>query len=62
MVEVGWNSEVSTSTSKDWIKWRQQLKNVKIPRIFESGDSKGESHTFSFILLMQVSQRAHRSL
>jgi hypothetical protein len=30
--KVGWNSEVSTSTSKDWIKWRQQLRNVKIPR------------------------------
>ncbi|CAB4000393.1 Hypothetical predicted protein [Paramuricea clavata] len=29
--KVGWNSEVSTSTSKDWIKWRQQLRNVKIP-------------------------------
>ena len=27
--KVGWNSEVSTSTSKDWIKWRQQLRNVK---------------------------------
>ncbi|CAB4033655.1 Hypothetical predicted protein, partial [Paramuricea clavata] len=30
--KVGWNSEVSTSTSKDWIKWRQQLRNVKFPR------------------------------
>ena len=30
--KVGWNSEVSSSTSKDWIKWRQQLRNVKIPR------------------------------
>jgi hypothetical protein len=27
--KVGWNSEVSTSMSKDWIKWRQQLRNVK---------------------------------
>jgi hypothetical protein len=23
--KVGWNSEVSTSTSKDWIKWRLHL-------------------------------------
>ncbi|CAB4036940.1 Hypothetical predicted protein, partial [Paramuricea clavata] len=48
--KVGWNSEVSTSTSKDWIKWRQQLRNVKIPRTKSSkGDSKGESYTFAFI-------------
>ena len=30
--KVGWNSGVSTKTSKDWKKWRQYLGNVRIPR------------------------------
>ena len=30
--KIGWNSEVSVSTSKDWLKWQQQLRNVKVPR------------------------------
>ncbi|XP_028390705.1 uncharacterized protein LOC114515614 [Dendronephthya gigantea] len=28
----GWNAEVSPKTAKDWIKWRQQLRNVRVPR------------------------------
>ncbi len=31
--KVGWNSEVSNKTSKEWTKWRQlHLRNVRIPR------------------------------
>ena len=30
--KVGWNSEVSDKTAKDWVKWRHQLRNVRIPR------------------------------
>ena len=30
--KVGWNSEVSSETARDWIKWRSQLKNVRVPR------------------------------
>ena len=30
--KVGWNSEVSSETARDWIKWRSQLKNVRLPR------------------------------
>ena len=30
--KVGWNSEVSDKTAKDWVKWRHQLRKVRIPR------------------------------
>ena len=28
----GWNAEVSHKIAKDWVKWRQQVRNVRIPR------------------------------
>ncbi|XP_028407540.1 uncharacterized protein LOC114530158 [Dendronephthya gigantea] len=30
--KVGWNGEVSSIIAKDWLKWRRQLRNVRIPR------------------------------
>ena len=30
--KVGWNSEVSDKTAKDWVKWRHQLRNLRTPR------------------------------
>ena len=30
--KVGWSSEVSNKTSKEWTKWQLQLRNVRIPR------------------------------
>jgi hypothetical protein len=59
--KVGWNSVVSTSTSKYWIKWRQQLRNVKIPRSLAREIRKVKAIHLHY-LLMQVSQRARRSL
>ena len=29
---IGWNTEVSAAVSKDWKRWSQQLRTVKIPR------------------------------
>ena len=28
----GWNADVSSDLKKQWLKWNQQLKNVKVPR------------------------------
>jgi chaperonin GroEL (HSP60 family) len=28
----GWNAEVSESLKRKWIKWNNQMKNVKVPR------------------------------
>ena len=30
--KTGWNSEVSSATRRDWLKWGNQLKNVKVRR------------------------------
>jgi hypothetical protein len=46
----GWNSEVSPSLKKQWLKWNKQLKNVKVPRSLTGGseDVKAiELHVFA---------------
>ena len=30
--KVGWNTEVSSATMRNWLKWCSQLRNVKVPR------------------------------
>ena len=30
--KTGWNLEVSSTTRRDWLKWRNQLWKVKVPR------------------------------
>ena len=30
--KVGWNTEVSDATKRNWLKWCSQLRNVKVPR------------------------------
>lgn len=29
--KTGWNLEVSSATRQDWLKWSNQLRNVKVP-------------------------------
>ena len=28
----GWNSEVSSALTRDWLRWVRQLRNVKVPK------------------------------
>lgn len=30
--KVGWNTEVNSVNSRDWLKWSSQLRNIKVPR------------------------------
>ena len=38
--KTGWNSEVSSATRQDWLKWSNQLRNVKLPRSIVEDKSK----------------------
>ena len=48
--KTGWNSEVSSATRRDWLKWGNQLKNVKVRRsiVKEISKIKGvQLHVFA---------------
>ena len=38
--KIGWNTEVNSVNSRDWLKWSSQLRNIKVPRSIAKDISK----------------------
>ena len=57
--KTGWNSEVSSATRRDWFKWSNQLRNVKVPRSIV----KDIRYKYNFTFLpMPAKQRVQQQL